>query len=64
MDASGVAAEQGFCKACGTPAGAVKLCQPCSQVFPQAEGGLIHGQRVGQREINEGHPTSTARVDG
>lgn len=52
---SGVAAEQGFCKACGTPAGAVKLCQPCSQVFPQAEGGLIHGQRVGQREINEGH---------
>lgn len=62
MDASGVATDQGFCKACGTPAGAVKLCQPCSQVFPQAEGGLIHGQRVGQRETNEGY--SPARADG
>lgn len=54
-DTSGVATEQGFCRACGTPAGAVDLCQPCNQVFPQAEGGLMHGQRIGQREAEEGY---------
>lgn len=57
-DTSDVAAEQEFCRACGTPAGAVNLCQPCSRVFPQAEGGLIHGQRVGQREATEGYLSS------
>lgn len=58
--------KQGFCKVCGTPAGAAKLCERCRTVFPLPHGGLSVDEGGAARRVFEvsGEAGEAGRWDG
>ncbi|MEU5559594.1 hypothetical protein AB0H47_26230 [Streptomyces globisporus] len=62
---SGSEGKQGFCKACGTPAGGAKLCERCRTVFPLTGGGLSVDEGAAVRRVFEaGGEAGGQRADG
>lgn len=57
--------KQGFCKVCGTPAGAAKLCARCRTVFPLTDGGLsVDEGAAARRALEAGGEPMGKRADG
>lgn len=46
--------KQRYCKACGPPAGAAKLCERCGAVFPGDNDGLTDDEGASARRVFEG----------